>query len=132
MITALDQGRALGVVERADALAVPGSVGAMLFTYREPVLRFRNADQQLLSAALRGLTDEESARTMGLTLPAVKKRWASVFDHVARGKPELLPGLEDGLDRQTRGPQKRHYLLAYLREHPEELRPVALRATTSV
>src|SRR5438270_2774991 len=96
----------------------------MLFTYREPVLRFRAADQQLLNATLRGLTDEGLSGTLGLSLTAVKKRWVSVFDHVARVKPDILPGADDAFGRTTRGPQKRHHVLAYLRVHAEELRPL--------
>lgn len=90
---------------------------------REPILGFRNRDQELLEAALRGSTDVELSVELGLKLPAVKKRWASVFNRVAVAKPDLLPGLDDNLNRQTRGRQKKHRLLAYVREHPEELRP---------
>ena len=78
---------------------------------------------ELLEVALRGSTDEETCQVLGMKLSAIKKRWAALFHHIAKIKPELLPGTDDG-DRQTRGPQKRHRLLAYLREHPEELRPV--------
>ena len=54
----------------------------------------------------------------------MKKRWAAVFERVATARPDLLPELEYDSDRQTRGRQKRHHLLAYVRQHPEELRPV--------
>jgi hypothetical protein len=97
---------------------------------REPILGLRNSDQELLEAALRGTTDTELSVELGLKLPALKKRWASVFNRVAAAKPDLLPGLGDDLDRPTRGRQKKHRLLAYVREHPEELRPF-LHAQTS-
>jgi hypothetical protein len=90
---------------------------------REPILGLRNSDQELLEAALRGTTDMELSAELGLKLPALKKRWASVFNRVAVAKPDLLPGLDGDVDRQTRGRQKKHRLLAYVREHPEELRP---------
>jgi len=90
---------------------------------REPILGLRSSDQELLEAALRSTTDLELSVELGLKLPALKKRWASVFNRVAVAKPELLPGLDDNLDRHTRGRQKKHRLLAYVREHPEELRP---------
>ncbi len=90
---------------------------------REPILGLRNSEQEVLEAALRGTTDIELSEELGLKLPALKKRWASVFKRVAAAKPDLLPGLDDNLDRQTRGRQKKHRLLAYVREHPEELRP---------
>jgi hypothetical protein len=113
--------RALFVAEREHCLSLPGSVASMLFAYSEPVMRLRDTDQELLLAALDGLTDGELADVLDLKLPALKKRWASLFDRVGRVRPDLVPQS----DRETpaRGPQKRHRLLAYLREHPEELRP---------
>jgi hypothetical protein len=122
--------RALGISNRADAISVPDSVPAILFSYREPILRFQDGNQQLLLAALRGLTDAELVEALGLKLPTIKKRWSSVFRRMAEVCPNLLAGSGQYLDGQTRGPQKRHHLLAYLREHPEELRPI-LRAPAS-
>jgi hypothetical protein len=115
--------RALGISNRADAISVPGSVPAILFSYQEPILRFQDGNQQLLTAALRGYTDAELVQALGLKLPAIKKRWSSVFRRVAEVFPNL-PGFNEYSDGQTRGLQKRHHLLAYLREHPEELRPI--------
>lgn len=115
--------RALMVSTREDALKRPGSVPALLHAFREPVLALSDSHKQLLESAVHGLTDEELARALRLKLPAIKKRWAAVFHHVARIKPDLLAGIGDNPDRSTRGPQKRHRLLEYLREHPEELRP---------
>ena len=82
----------------------------------------RDADQELLLAALDGLTDNELSQVLGLKLPALKKRWASLFERVRRVRPDLVPHPESDAV-ETRGPQKRHRLLAYLRDHPEELRP---------
>jgi len=93
----------------------------------EPILHFRIADQELLRAALNGLTDSELSEDLGLKLSALKKRWASIFDRVQVARPDLLPS---PLEHQSRGPQKRHRLLAYLRKHPEELRPFS-KAQTS-
>jgi len=114
--------RALFVAERAHCLSVPASVAAILFSYSEPNLRLRDADQELLLAALDGLTDNELSQVLGLKLPALKKRWASLFERVRRVRPDLVPHPESDAV-ETRGPQKRHRLLAYLRDHPEELRP---------
>jgi hypothetical protein len=114
----------LGVSEAPLAMQVPGSVAAILFTHREPELHLRDSAQQLLLAALQGMTDPDLARALKLKIPTVKKRWSAVFDHVAAAKPEILAGSAADDDRKTRGRQKRHHLLAYLRVHPEELRPV--------
>jgi hypothetical protein len=89
----------------------------------EPVLRLRNSDQELLAAAMNGSTDLELSKELGLKLPTLKKRWAALFNRVAIVKPDLLPGHDDHLDRHARGRQKKHRLLAYVREHPQELRP---------
>jgi hypothetical protein len=114
--------RALFVAEREHCLSLPASVAAILFSYSEPVLNLHETDQELALAALDGLTDGELARVLDLKLPALKKRWTSLFDRVGRARPDLVPHF-DRDTVETRGPQKRHRLLAYLREHPEELRP---------
>lgn len=87
------------------------------------MLRLRKSDQELLAAAMNGSTDMELSKELGLKLPTLKKRWAAVFNRVAIAKPDLLPGHDDHLDSQARGRQKKHRLLAYVREHPQELRP---------
>lgn len=120
--------RALFVAERDDCLALPASVAAMVFSYSEPTLPLHDADQELVLAALNGATDAELARTLDLKLPALKKRWASLFDRVRSVRPDLVP-FPDSPTLQSRGPQKRHRLLAYLRDHPEELRPRLLKTT---
>jgi hypothetical protein len=115
--------RALAICERADALAVPGSIAAILFHCQDPILELHDSDQELLQAALAGATDDCLVKQLGIKLPTLKKRWASLFDHVARVKPDLIPDSDTHLDRGKRGRQKRHHLLAYVRLHPEELRP---------
>jgi hypothetical protein len=111
--------RALMAIDFADGLSFVVKGGH----HREPVLGLRNSDQELLAAALKGSTDVELSEELGLKLATLKKRWAAVFNRVATAKPDLLPELDDNLDRQARGRQKKHRLLAYVREHPEELRP---------
>ena len=112
---------ALAVVTRESALAAPYSVAASIYRYQAPVLRLRPAEQKLLAAALSGKTDAELSAELGLTVGATKKRWMSIFDRVYEFKSEILS--ETGADSDGRGPQKRHRILAYIRAHPEELRP---------
>ena len=118
-------GRALFVTELAEAIAVPGSVASILFAYQEPVLGLGDHAQELLLAALAGGTDAELAGALGLSVAAVKKRWQAVFTHVERTNGHLLSRGEPvaAVESAARGLQKRHLLLAYVREHPEELRP---------
>ena len=114
---------ALAVLTRESALAAPYSLAATLYRYRAPVLRLRPAEQTLLIAALSGKTDSELSADLGLTVEATKKRWLSIFARVDQFLPEILNHTDP--DGSGRGPQKRHRVLAYIRAHPEELRPFA-------
>jgi len=115
-------GLSLVVITSDDALAAPGSTAAQLFQRNEPILQLRDIDQQLLNAALRGSSDEELARALRIQLSSVKKRWRSLFTRISAVQPNLLPN--DGLDG-VRGREKRRSILAYVRTHPEELRPTS-------
>jgi len=118
-----DSESALAVVTRESALAAPYSAAATIYRYRAPVLRLRPAEQELLAAALSGKTDAELSEDLGLSIEATKKRWLSIFDRVDQFKREMLSPTEAESD--GRGPQKRHRVVAYIRTHPEELRPFA-------
>jgi hypothetical protein len=111
---------ALVVVTRESVLAAPYSVAAKMYRYREPKLQLRPAEQNLLVAALTGKTDSELSTELGLSIEAIKKRWMSVFARFDEFKPEILNTADIG---DGRGPQKRHRVVAYIRAHPEELRP---------
>jgi hypothetical protein len=111
----------LAVATPESVLTSPYSVAAALYRYQKPVLRLRPAEQTLLGAALAGKTDAELSAELGLSIEAIKKRWISVFDRVDEFKPDILNNA--GTDSDVRGPQKRHRVVAYIRNHPEELRP---------
>jgi hypothetical protein len=117
-----ESGRVLNLTDRGDAPNIPASLANVMFRYAPPVLGLGEADQELLIAAQRGATDAELADTLGLTIPAVKARWRSALARIAETRPGLLG---DATDRPVRGAQKRHRVLAYVREHPQELRPYA-------
>jgi hypothetical protein len=63
---------------------------------------------------------------LNTSLSAVKKTWRSVYGRVAARLPELIPS-NSQFDGKVlkRGRDKKQHLIAYLREHPEELRPVS-------
>ena len=113
-------GRELFLMTRDSVQGLPGSIGNVLFRFREPALRLRESDQQLLVAALGGATDQELASGLGFTLSAVKARWRSAIARVEETMPDLVC---DAVSHEGRGAQKRHRVLAYVRSHPEELRP---------
>jgi hypothetical protein len=103
-----------------------GSWVGALFDYHPPVLGFSRSEQRLLSSALPGGTDEHLAELLGTSLPAVKKMWVSIYQRVEDCLPELVGDpLRSEIPASGRGREKRRGLLAYLREHPEELRPVS-------
>jgi DNA-binding CsgD family transcriptional regulator len=120
-------GGCLACATQSSVSEVPSSVGMSIFRYTKPILKLRQSDQQLLSAALQGETDAEIALTLGITQNAVKARWRSALVRVGDTKPELAALQDKG---EGRGPQKRHRVLAYLREHPEELQPFDWKAVS--
>lgn len=111
---------------REMALNRPGSWVGGLFDYEPPRCGFTRGEQRLLLCALGGETDEQLSSVLGISRSAIKKAWHSIYDRVARQIPELVQG-ESRLDTSMseRGKEKRRRLLGYLREHPEELRPVS-------
>jgi hypothetical protein len=117
---------ALAVVTPDSARAAPYSFAAGMYRYRPPVLRLRPAEQALLAAALDGETDAELSAQLDISIQAVKKRWLSIFRRVDEYRPEILATMD--LDSVKRGPQKRHRVVAYIRAHPEELRPFSWAA----
>jgi hypothetical protein len=63
---------------------------------------------------------------MGISVPAIKKTWASIYRRVADHLPDLVrDALHSDVGGAPRGREKRIDLLAYLPEHPEELCPVS-------
>jgi hypothetical protein len=114
--------RGFAIVEKADVLANQGSVLGPNFMTPLPKIYLRHAEQELLICALDGATDDDLERQLNLTRSAVKRRWAAIFTKVAQELPSLFPATGNA-DRTIRGPQKRHLVLAYVRKHPEELRP---------
>lgn len=120
--------RYLFMLSREQALSSAGSVMAILFQYEKPKLWLQDADQELLAAALGGLTDEELSTKLHLSVGAVKKRWLSLFDRIADRQPDLL-GSSDAKVGKKRGRQKRNHVLEYIRQHPEELRPNIRQST---
>jgi hypothetical protein len=103
-----------------------GSWVGPLFDYHRPQLGFSRGEQRLLIAALPGRTDEELCRELGTSVPTVKSMWRTIFNRAASHLPELFSDhLQMGARHAERGKEKRRHLLAYLRDHPEELRPVS-------
>jgi DNA-binding CsgD family transcriptional regulator len=112
--------RALLEVTLDTLRAEPHSIASGLFQHHAPPqFAFTRGEQELLELALEGAEDSSIAKSLFVTLPAIKRRWSHVFERVGLIRPDLCPLDGEG----TRGIQKRHRILTYVRSHPEELRP---------
>lgn len=104
--------------------------GSLFVLYRAPQFGFSRSEQRLLLSAFDGGTDLELADRLGISLDTVRKEWRAIYDRVAACSPDLIPD-HAAMDREdggtSRGKAKKQILLAYLREHPEELRPISRR-----
>ena len=117
----------LFVITREQALLRVGSWSSSLFISNPPTIGFSRSEQRLLEEALRGGSDEELAEELEISFSAVKKAWRSVYERVARSSIAIFPKASDAGDYGERGKGKKHHLLAYIREHPEELRPISMK-----
>jgi hypothetical protein len=105
-----------------------GSGLTVLFDFKPPILGFTRGEQRLLNSALEGGTDEEISDRLFISESAIKKTWRSAYERVDGCDLATIPKnskYHEG--RVERGREKKKYLLAYLREHPEELRPFSSR-----
>lgn len=103
-----------------------GSWAGSMFLYQPPRFVFSRSEQRLLLAASHGATDQALSGELGISLGTVKKTWRLIYDRVAACSPELIPhNSENGDGLSERGREKKQRLIAYLREHTEELRPVS-------
>jgi len=65
---------------------------------------------------------------LAISLSTVKKAWISIYHRVEHHLPDLMADpLRSDTPPSGRGKEKRRRLLAYLRDHPEELRPYSQR-----
>lgn len=95
-----------------------------LFDYDPPKYGFSGSEQRMLLQAFEGRTDSDLSESLDISLPTIKKMWLSIYRRVAGHLRELNPNHSQA-DMIQRGKEKKRRLLAYLREHPEELRPVS-------
>lgn len=120
----ISQPHVVGITRDLELGDWAGSWVGALFDYHPPKLALNRSEQLLLSCALPGATDEQLAGILETSLPSVKKRWVSIYRRVEDQLPELIADpLVSDAPASGRGKEKRRRLLAYLREHPEELRP---------
>jgi len=117
------KGRALYFADSAYVQSLaPGTSICKMFHHREPKCGFTRTAQAILVAAGRGLTDEAIMAELELSRDTVRRAWRHVFERIDEIVPHVLAHVNEGAGRR-RGKEKRRPVLAYLAEHPEELRP---------
>jgi hypothetical protein len=109
-------------ITREEALENTGSVAAPVFLYRPPRFQFSQAAQELLARAMEGDTDVALAEVLHISLEGVKMRWRAIYDQAESVAPELFSS-NGRVSRSCRGKEKRRFIIEYVRNHPEELRP---------
>jgi hypothetical protein len=114
---------------RELAARLSGFWGASIFVYQRPRFGFNRSEQRLLSCGMAGGTDGEIADELGISLVGVRKRWRAIYERVGTIAPELSGpnGFSREGETSERGRAKKQRVLAYVRNHPEELRPVCRR-----
>jgi DNA-binding CsgD family transcriptional regulator len=114
------------------AATLPGCWAGTAFLYQPPRFAFRRSEQHLLSCGLLGGTDREIAEELGISLDTVRKTWRAIYDRVAAVEPRLVAtSAAQGSEYKARGKAKKQRLLAYINNHPEELRPVSRKLLQS-
>jgi DNA-binding CsgD family transcriptional regulator len=110
-------------VTAEDAKMAPGNfVFCDLFRRVVPKTDMHRAERQLLRLALEGHTDKVLAEILEVSLSTIKKRWRVIHEVMHAQLPQVLPP-ESQLREGTRGTEERRHVLAYIREHLEELFP---------
>jgi hypothetical protein len=119
---ALGQDHSLFTVTRREIESDwPSSTIAHMFAYQPPRCLFTRAEKQILTGAADGLTDAKIAHQLDLSATAVAMRWRSIYGRLLERAPAVLRFEENG--NGGRGEEKRRRAVAYVAEHPEELRP---------
>jgi hypothetical protein len=105
--------------------ALPGAAIGPLFATAPPLCGFSRRQQRVLEAAVSNMTDREIAAALGMKANAVAQHWRKIYQGVERAIPYLFQDLYLSAGAGTRGAEKRRRVVAYVAEHPEELRPYA-------
>jgi len=110
-------------VDVGEALKKPG-IPSLMFTFSPPLFGFSQGEQEVLEKALGGGIDRDIAPALRLTVWAVDKRWQRIYAKVEKVEPSIL-GPEGKKNDQEYQKTRRRFLLDYLRDHMEEMRPYA-------
>jgi len=109
---------------RRDERTFENFITAQLFVgARRPRILFDGRCRAVLRLALDGVSDEQIAADVGITMNGVKKRWQQIFNRVRDANLDELPLNETQKREGKRGTELRHYVIEYVRRNREELHP---------
>lgn len=98
-----------------------GTPVAALFMFREPILDLTDSQKVVLDLALDDFSDEEIASLLGTSTNAVRKRWRGIYEKMEERLGDIFHST--GHREGVRGHEKRRIAVAWVRDHPEEIRP---------
>lgn len=104
-----------------------GSALSLLFSTPPPRLGFTRIQQHVLLGAVDDLSDEEIAGHLNVSTHAVNMRWRTIYERMlqdANVAASVFDRREASAARAATA-QKRRRVTAFVRAHPEELRPYA-------
>jgi transcriptional regulator with XRE-family HTH domain len=104
--------------EEAMKPEMEGRLIRELFRHTQPVCLFTPKDQELLQLALTGMSEAHIAAVLNCAKEEIKARWESIYQHIPELQAEVL---FSGHNYR----QKSAALVAWLKNHPEELRPTS-------
>ncbi len=118
------------ITAHRDSYAGDNFIATQLFTKVEaPKIGFDRRSREVLKFAMDGLSDDEIADEVGITLQGVKKRWRQIFAIVRAASPTVLGDRSLSDDDGKRGAESRSIVLRYVRSNRAELHPYGLDAT---
>lgn len=94
---------------------------SQLFFTEAPRIWFSPTERRVLERAVLNRADDQIAESLGLSAHTVKKAWNSALERATDALPGIIPS--PSTPAGVRGPEKRRFLLDYLRLHMEEVRP---------
>jgi hypothetical protein len=111
-------------ISREDASANPGSTFSFLFFSPARRLTLKPAVQRMLVLALRQLTDQDIATTLGCSRDYVRKLWTDAYDAMQEtGALLTVDTPQQTTSAPVRGRERRRTALEFVRANPHELRP---------
>ncbi len=102
-------------------------IAKSLLYYQAPKFQLVLQEQLLVRFALEGLTDLEIANAMSLSRDRIRQIWQLIYEHLEDTDANFFSTVLPSIEGVKRGGEKRRVSIAYLRSHPEELRPRILR-----